>query len=161
MSCFMGIDLGTSGVRTLIVQPDGKILSASSERYSISTIAKNFAEQNPEEWWKATARTIKNTIEKAKIKPSMIKAISFSGQMHGMVIIDKDLNNIRPAIIWCDQRSKDQINEIYEIVGKNKLRNITLNPLSAGSLLTSLMWLKENEEKVSIKFLKSCFQKII
>ena len=102
MSYFVGIDLGTSGVRTLIAQPDGKILSVSSERYSISTIAKNLAEQSPEEWWKATARTIKCAIKKALIKPSMIEAISFSGQMHGMVIIDKDLIVIRPAIIFRD-----------------------------------------------------------
>lgn len=154
MSYFVGIDLGTSGVRTLIAQPDGKILSVSSESYSISTVTKDLAEQSPEEWWKATAITIKDAIKKAMLKPSMIKAISFSGQMHGMVIIDKDLNVIRPAIIWCDQRSKEQINEIYEIIGKNKLRNIVLNSLSTGSLLTSLMWLKENEEKSFNKIFK-------
>jgi xylulokinase len=154
MSYLVGIDLGTSSVKTLIVGSDGSVLSTSTDNYPISTPKMNYAEQKPEKWWKATVNTIRDSIKKAEIKPSDIKCIGLSGQMHGAVFLDKDLNIIRPSIIWCDQRSKKQIDKINSLIDKNVLRSITLNSLDTGFQIASLMWLKENEEDNYIKINK-------
>lgn len=146
MSFLMGIDFGTSSVKTIIADMDGRVLSTSTEGYDISIPKINQAEQEPLQWWKATINTIRDSIKKAEIKSTEIKCIGFSGQMHGAVFMDKNLNTIRPAIIWCDQRSKKQIDSINNLIGKESLRNITLNSLNTGFQITSLMWLKENEK---------------
>lgn len=147
MSYLLGIDLGTSSIKTLIADTDGNILSTAFESYPIITPQKDYAEQNPEIWWKATKNAINNVILKSGIKHSEIKSIGFSGQMHGTVLLDKKFNIIRPAIIWCDQRSKKQIKEIYNLCDEALFKKITLNPLDTGFQITSLLWIKENEKE--------------
>lgn len=145
MSYLMGIDLGTSSVKTIIMDIDGKIAGLAQENYNVETPAIGYAEQDIEQLWEATARTIKQSIANSAVNPSDIKSIGFSGQMHGLVLVDNKLKPIRPAIIWADQRSKHQIDDIYRIVGKDSFRKTTLNSPSTGFFICSLMWIRDNE----------------
>lgn len=145
MSYLMGIDLGTSSVKTLIIDLEGTIKGIGQEDYRFDIPCEGYAEQHPETWWKATVNTIREALRMSGIPAGEIKCIGFSGQMHGMVLIDKNLNVVRPAIIWCDQRSKQQVEEIYEKVGRDELGRITLNPVATGFQTPSLLWVKQNE----------------
>ena len=145
MAYLMGIDLGTSSVKTIIIDIDSNVKAMAQEEYSIEIPYEGYAEQRPEIWWKATVNTIKEALAKSGIKSSEIKGIGLSGQMHGMVLIDKNLKVIRPAIIWCDQRSKSEVDAIYKKIGRDKLGRLTLNPVATGFQISSLLWVKYNE----------------
>ncbi|MGM0876758.1 MAG: xylulokinase [Bacillota bacterium] len=145
MKYLLGIDLGTSSVKTSVIDQDGIVCSSSSESYSIQTPFLNWAEQSPEDWWNATKKTIQHCLKMINGNKDEISGIGFSGQMHGLVMLDKKKQVIRPAIIWCDQRSQQQIQHIHSRVDKNEIGVKTLNALSPGFLLPSLLWIKENE----------------
>ncbi len=148
MSILIGIDLGTSSIKVEAMSIEDKRAALSSNSYKINIPSNGFAEQNPEDWWNATVAAllkVKNDIGTAKGED--VKGIGLSGQMHGLVLLDKDMKVIRPAIIWCDQRSKKQVSEIYRKLGKDTFKRITLNPLNTGFLIASLLWVKENEKE--------------
>jgi xylulokinase len=145
MNYLMGIDLGTSSVKTLIMDLQGTTVGVGKENYSVQTPNIGYAEQDAELLWDATVSSIKQALSNSSIEPSRIKGIGFSGQMHGLVILNKEMQPIRPVIIWSDQRSKPQIDSIYNIVGIHELRETTLNSLSPGFFISSLMWIKDNE----------------
>ncbi len=145
MSLYMGIDIGTSSVKTLIINEKGEKLAENQQSYDINKPYISYAEQDINVLWKATKETIKAVISILKSSKNEIASISFSGQMHGLVMVDQYGNSIRDTIIWSDQRSQQEIDEIYNIVDINKYRNLTLNSLSTGFLLSSLMWVKKNE----------------
>ncbi|WP_226670771.1 xylulokinase [Metabacillus litoralis] len=143
MSYFLGIDLGTSSVKTCLIDQKGKVLSSFSEPYQISTPNANWAEQDPDVWWIATKKTIQGCLAHARTSIE-VTGIGLSGQMHGLVMVDKSGEVIRPAIIWCDQRSQDQINFLYETLPQD-IGLETLNAISPGFLLPSLIWVKQHE----------------
>ena len=147
MHCFMGIDLGTSSVKTLIISEKAEILSLSQKDYSFDTPYINWAEQDINIWWESTVFTIKDALNKLRLKhnDAVIKGISFSGQMHGLVALDKNGNPVRKSIIWCDSRSTKEVNYINEKIGKENIIKVTHSPLAAGFLLASLLWIKNNE----------------
>ena len=145
MSYLMGIDLGTSGAKTIIMDYNGNIVGVGKEIYSVLTPEIGYAEQDADFLWEATVRTIRQALSNSSIKPSDIKSIGLSGQMHGLVLLNKQMKPIRPAIIWADQRSKQQIDSIYNIIGIDELRKKTLNSLSTGFFICSLMWIRDNE----------------
>lgn len=147
MPYLMGIDLGTSSVKTVIMDLDGNIVGIGQENYDVQTPSIGYAEQDIELLWEATARTIRQAITNGNINSSDIKSIGFSGQMHGLVLLDKQMKPIRPAIIWADQRTKQEINNIYSIIGMDEFRKTTLNSLSTGFFICSLMWIRDNEPK--------------
>lgn len=140
---YIGIDLGTTSVKLLLVSPNGEIINSITKEYQLYFPKENWVEQNPEEWVKATFQGIKELIENNKKE---IKAISFSGQMHGMVVLDKGNKVIRPAILWCDQRTSVQCEELNNKY-KNKLVKYTGNKALTGFTAPKLLWLKENEPK--------------
>jgi len=141
----MGIDLGTSSLKTLIMDEQGNVKSLYSQEYPIEIPLEGSAEQNPDLWWEAAVNTIRRSLNTHGIKPNDVKCIGLSGQMHGMVILDKDNNVIRPAVIHCDQRSELQVERIYETAGRDEVSKITLNPVFPGFQIASLLWVKENE----------------
>lgn len=145
MSYLMGIDLGTSSVKTVIINESGLIKSTAQSSYDILIPEKDYAEQDPEIWWNATVHTIQRALKEEEIQSNEIKGIGFSGQMHGMVLIDKNNNVIRPAIIWSDQRTKNEVKEIYTKLGKDYIGSVTLNHLSTGFQTPSLLWIKKHE----------------
>lgn len=140
---FMGIDLGTSSVKVLLMETDGNILKTLTKEYSISFPKPSWAEQNPDEWWNVTKSAIKEILNNT-IK-SNLKGISFSGQMHGLVILDKNDEVIRPAILWCDQRTEEECNYLNNTIGMDKISKYTGNIALTGFTAPKILWLKNNE----------------
>lgn len=115
MGYLAGIDLGTSSVKTLIMDPEGKTLAVSHADYDVTTSKIGYAEQDPQIWWNHTVRTIGEALENAGIRPEDLTGIGLSGQMHGLVALDENWQPIMPSIIWMDQRSAEETGEIKEL----------------------------------------------
>ncbi len=145
MEYFVGIDIGTSSARAVAIDATGKTLATGQCEYDIIKPELNQAEQNMDYLWEATVKAIKKMLSLLPELNNDMKGISFSGQMHGLVMVDKDMRPIRNAIIWADQRTSDQIAHIYEIVPEEEFGKIFNNRLSTGFLLPSLVWVKEKE----------------
>ena len=148
MSYFLGVDIGTSGTKTLLIDADGTILAEATEAYPLSHPKPLWSEQDPESWWKATVNTIKAVVKKAKVKASDVKAIGLSGQMHGSVFLDKNDKVIRPALLWNDQRTSAECEEIEQLAGgRKKLIKMVANPAMTGFTAPKILWLRNNEPK--------------
>src|SRR5438477_263772 len=148
MSVFLGIDVGTSGTKTIAVNATGKILAAASDNYPLSTPKPLWSEQNPDDWWRATTSTVRAVVKKAKLKPADVKAIGLSGQMHGSVFLDKQNRVIRPAILWNDQRTGPECLEIERRAGGRKnLIQMVANPALTGFTAPKILWLRNHEPK--------------
>lgn len=143
MGYLIGVDLGTSSVRTMVMDECGNIKAVCGEDYEISIPQIGYAEQDPEEWYEKFVITLGRCLDESHIKPDEIKAMSFSGQMHGLVCIDGKGNCVCPAIIWPDQRTGRTIESIYERLGRDFINRQTQNTISTGFLIASLCWLYE------------------
>lgn len=142
MNYYIGIDLGTSALKGLLVRADGKILKEATESYRVIVPHEGWSEQHPQDWFNAAKNVLKELsfgIEKD------IKGISFGGQMHGLVILDKHDEVIRPAILWNDGRTQIQTDYLNNVVGKEKLSSLTANIAFAGFTAPKLLWVKDNE----------------
>lgn len=145
MKYFMGIDVGTQSTKTLVVDTAGNVIAAAQREYGILKEKLKYAEQDVEILWDAVKETIREITGTHPGIADKISGIGFSGQQHGLVALDKNGIPVRNAIIWCDQRSSRQVAEIHKILTREKLNQIILNELSTGFLLSSLLWVKENE----------------
>jgi xylulokinase len=145
MSFLIGIDLGTSSVKAILIDLDGSVISQAQKNYSIDVPKTGFAEQSPKVWWTSTVSVLRELLIRGNIAPSLISGIGLSGQMHGLVLVDHRGEVIRPAIIWSDQRSKLQIEKINQTIKQENAIDKMLNSVSTGFLLSSLLWIKENE----------------
>lgn len=144
---FLGIDIGTGGSRAVIIDENGNtIASETVEHIPFATPEIGWAEQNPEDWWRASSEAIRKILQ--NVKTQEINAIGLSGQMHGAVLLDKNDKVLRPAIIWCDQRTQKQCNELTEKVGKEKLIKLVSNPALTNFTLPKMLWVRENEPKI-------------
>ena len=143
MSYYIGADLGTSALKMLLADDNGNIIKSVTESYDVIYPHDGWSEQNPEDWWIAFCEGIKKLI--ADIDKSLVKGISVAGQMHGLVILDKDDNVIRPAILWNDTRTGEETDYLNEVVGKQKLSDFTSNIAFAGFTAPKILWVKENE----------------
>jgi xylulokinase len=143
MSSLLGIDLGTSGVKVVVFSVDGVVKAVGLAEYPILTSCVGYAEQNPEQWWRATVNAVRAALGKAD-HPEIL-GIGFSGQMHGLVLLDQDKELVRPAIIWADQRSADLLSEIEERVGSDLLGQQCGTAPTAGFLIASLYWMQKFE----------------
>lgn len=142
----MGIDIGTTGCKTLLTDAEGNILASEIEGYPFYSLKHGWAEQNPEDWWTGVKSTIKRVVSKNKKCTVDLKGIGLSGQMHGLVALDKMGNVIRPSILWNDQRTEAQCKEVYEKVGGiNRLLKLTNNRMLPGYTGGKILWVKENE----------------
>lgn len=117
MEYLIGIDVGTSGVKAIIIDNTGKVIDSKIESYDIKVIKKGWMEQDPESWWNGTKKVVSELVKEVDINRDEIKAISFTGQMHSSVFLDEDNNVLRPAILWNDTRTSKQCEEIYDTVG--------------------------------------------
>ncbi len=117
MSIFLGIDIGTSGTKTLAINEQGKILAEATESYPIYHPKPLWSEQDPEDWWRATVNTVQAVVDKGRFQAADVKAIGLSGQMHGSVFLDKHNKVIRRALLWNDQRTAAECVEIEERAG--------------------------------------------
>lgn len=141
----LGIDIGTSGTKTVLFDKEGHTIASALEEYPLYQPYLGWAEQEPEDWWNAVHRTISQVIKKANISPEDIKGIGLSGQMHGLVMLDENNEVIRPSIIWCDQRTEKQCAYMTEVVGREKLIDITGNPAITGFTASKILWVMQNE----------------
>jgi len=154
MAYLLGIDIGTSGTKTVLFDTHGNSIASALEEYPLYQPHTGWAEQNPEDWWNATVHTIQSVLAKSGIKANEIKGIGLSGQMHGLVLLDKENKVLRPAIIWCDQRTSKECEQITELVGKEKLIQITANPALTGFTASKVMWVKNNQPDIYEKTAK-------
>lgn len=140
---YIGVDLGTSAVKLLLMEADGTIKNIVSKEYPLSFPNPGWSEQNPEDWWNAVTTGIKELTD--GFDATQVAGISFGGQMHGLVILDKDDNVIRPAILWNDGRTTKETNYLNDVIGKDKLSQYTANIAFAGFTAPKILWVKENE----------------
>jgi xylulokinase len=145
MNGLMGIDLGTSSIKTVIIDTSGNLLARAAREYAIDTSHPGWAEQDTTKWYTAMVETMQEAVSEAGLTSGQIQGIGLSGQMHGVVCVDKDGKVVRPAIIWADQRSVAQVDRINRALGKKQLGELTANPVATGFMLPSWLWLIENE----------------
>lgn len=143
MEYLIGIDIGTSGTKTVLFDTDGNVIKSAAEEYPLLQPQNGWAEQNPEDWWNACKKTLKAVTD--GVCGDEIKGIGLSGQMHGLVMLDKDNCVIRPSIIWCDGRTAKECDEITERVGAKRLIEITANPALTGFTASKILWVRNNE----------------
>ncbi|MEA3336891.1 MAG: xylulokinase [Chloroflexota bacterium] len=148
-SLLIGIDLGTSSLKTVVIDSDGRLLARAAHEYPIDSTRPGWAEQDPESWLAATVATIRQALDLSGIPAAHIAGIGLSGQMHGTVCLDESGQVLRPAIIWADQRSASQVQQVYDLLGSRRLGELTANPLDTGFMLASWLWLRENEPPVA------------
>jgi xylulokinase len=145
---FLGIDIGTSGTKTLAIDHKGKILASDTQEYPCFAPKPLWSEQDPDDWWNAVVKSVKNVIKKAKLKPADVKGIGLSGQMHGSVFLDKNDKVIRKAILWNDQRTFEECAEIERAVGgRVNLIRLVANPALTGFTAPKILWLRNKEPK--------------
>ena len=143
MNTYIGVDLGTSGTKILLVAANGAILAENTQSYPVCYPHSGWCEQNPEDWFSATMRGLKEVLKDQD--KSTVRGISFGGQMHGLVALDKDDKVIRPAILWNDGRTERQTKYLNEIIGKDKLTEYTGNIAFAGFTAPKILWMREEE----------------
>lgn len=157
MNYYIGIDLGTSAVKMLLTDGNGKIVKTVTKEYPLYFPKPNWSEQNPEDWWTAVCDGINELtcgLDKAEIK-----GIGVGGQMHGLVMLDENDRVLRPAILWNDTRTGKETDYLNNVIGKEKLQQLTGNIAFAGFTAPKILWVKENEPEVFSKCRKICLPK--
>ncbi|TVY03249.1 xylulokinase [Cohnella terricola] len=147
MEYVIGVDLGTSAVKTLLVGKDGVVHAEATREYPLYHDKAGWSEQDPEDWVTGTAAALRELIASAKIDPAAVEGISFSGQMHGLVLLDAQNQPVRRAILWNDTRTTEQCREIERTLG-DKLLSVTRNPALEGFTLPKILWVKQHEPDV-------------
>ena len=141
MNYYVGIDLGTSSVKVLLLNSEGEVVSSVTREYPLYFPHSGWSEQNPEDWYNQTIDALKELLK--DIDKENVRSFSFSGQMHGLVMLDESDNVIRPALLWNDSRSQEQTDNLNK--DKDFLLDSTANIAFAGFTLPKLLWVKENE----------------
>ena len=140
----LGLDVGTSGVRAILVRPSGEVVASATSSLAMSTPRPGWAEQDPEDWWAASVAAM--TTVRAQAPNERVLAVGMSGQMHSSVFLDRDGRVIRPALLWCDGRTTSQCAEITRRAGgEAKLQAMVSNPALEGFTLPKILWLRERE----------------
>ncbi|MDB5325805.1 MAG: xylB [Phycisphaerales bacterium] len=148
MAYLLGIDIGTSGTKTLLCDERGRVLATAMAEHAIYQPKPGYSEQKPEDWWTATKLATKAVLKKAKIKGADVGAIGLSGQMHGSVFLDKKGKVIRPAILWNDQRTAEECADIEQAAGgREALIKLVANPALTGFTAPKILWLRKREPK--------------
>ncbi len=147
MAYLIGTDIGTSGTKTVLFDEAGNTIADALYEYVMSQPRNGWAEQDPADWWKAVCLSVRDVIDKSGIDAADIKGVGLSGQMHGLVMLDKNDDVIRPSIIWCDQRTALECEQITSLIGADKLIEITANPALTGFTASKIMWIKNNEPR--------------
>lgn len=152
MSYLLGIDIGTSGTKTLLCDHAGEVLATAMAEHDISSPKPGWSEQSPEQWWDATCKATRAVLKKAKVKKDQVTAIGLSGQMHGSVFLGDGPKPLRPALLWNDQRTAAQCDAIEtKAGGRKKLIDMVGNPALTGFTAPKILWVREHEPKIYAK----------
>lgn len=146
MALLLGIDVGTGGTRALAIDEQGRIVaSATSEHAPFASPQTGWAEQDPHDWWRAATAAVRAVLAQPAVSADAVTAIGLSGQMHGSTLLDARGEVVRPALLWCDQRTAAQCRAITDTLGAARLIELTLNPALTGFTLPKLLWVREHE----------------
>lgn len=146
---FLGVDVGTGGTRAVLVDRAGRVVaSCASEHAPIRSEHIGWAEQEPEDWWRATREAIAGAMAASGLAGAEIEAVGLTGQMHGCVMLDANGNVLRPAPIWCDQRTQPECDWLTETIGFERLIELTCNPALPNFTLTKLLWVRRHQPEI-------------
>lgn len=148
MKYVIGVDIGTSATKTVLFDERFNVIASESQEYPMYQPQNGWAEQKPEDWRDAVIATIKSVVGNSDVNSEDIVGIGLSGQMHGLVMLDENGEVLRPSIIWCDQRTSRQCEEITEKIGKKRIVEITANPALTGFTASKILWVRENEPEI-------------
>jgi xylulokinase len=148
---FLGIDVSTTGSKALLIDSAGAVIAVASSPHTLSTPKPLWSEQDPHNWWQATIKSIRNVLRSNAIQPAAIRGIGLTGQMHGLVLLDEAGEVLRPAILWNDQRTQSQCDDIHRLVGKTHLISISGNVALTGFTAPKISWVAQNEPEVYAK----------
>ena len=146
MGCILSFDVGTTGLKTIVISQEGRILKHCNIEYGIVQEQEGFAEQDPAVWWDAAVKSMQIVLT-GEIRKEL-RAIGVSGQFQSLVMLDQNFNPLRKAILWCDRRGEEILPEITNMVGGEKLLSITANPALSGSSVSFLLWVKRYEPHI-------------
>src|SRR3977135_2016923 len=145
----LGIDVGTGGSRAVVIDETGQVVaSATIEHVPFASPQTGWAEQDPRDWWRATAEAVRTVLTRGEVRAEEIACIGLTGQMHGAVLIDQRDEVLRPAIIWCDGRTTAQCRALTKQIGADQLIQLLLNPALEGFTLPKLLWVRDVEPEV-------------
>jgi xylulokinase len=148
MAYLLGIDVGTTGSKALLINEAGAVVANATTEYPMLTPRPLWAEQNPADWWAATVTSIRRVLEKANADAAEVAAVGLTGQMHGLVLLDAQGNVLRPCIMWNDQRTAAECAAITETVGREKVLQLTGNPVLPGFTAPKVLWVRQHEPGV-------------
>ncbi len=142
----LGLDIGTTGSRAVLVGGDGHVLATATEPHkAFASPDTGWAEQHPDDWWRAARHAVRRVLSSGAAAPGDVRAVGLSGQMHGAVLLDHDDVVVRPAILWCDQRTDEQCSWLTGHVGATRLIELVSNPALTGFTLPKLLWVRNHE----------------
>ncbi len=148
MACFLGIDSSTTATKALLMDAKGEVRAVASSEYTYETPQPLWTEQHPNLWWQATAASIRQVLAQSQVDAAEVEGVGLTGQMHGLVLLDKDGQVLRPAILWNDQRTGAECDEIRQRLGKERLIQITGNDALTGFTAPKILWVKNHEPQV-------------
>ena len=148
MSYFLGIDTSTTATKALLMDADGRVVGVGRATYGVDTPHPLWSEQDPDRWWDATVAAVHQVMAETGVHPSAVSGIGLTGQMHGMVLLGRDGRPLRPAILWNDQRTAAECDEIRELVGREHLIAVTGNDALTGFTAPKVLWVRNNEPDI-------------
>ncbi|MDQ2687480.1 MAG: xylulokinase [Armatimonadota bacterium] len=154
MAYYLGLDIGTSGTKALLITEEGRPVASDTQEYPLSTPRPLWAEQNPADWWLACVAATHALLQKASVRGDEIAGVGLSGQMHGSVFLDAQGNVLRPALLWCDQRTQAECDWITAQVGRENLVKYISNPVLTGFTAPKIVWLRNHEPEMYARVAK-------
>jgi len=145
---YIGIDSSTTATKALLTDSAGQVLAVAASEYPFETPRPLWSEQHPDLWWDGAQKSIRAVLKESGIDPAQIGGVGLTGQMHGLVLLDKDGNVLRPSILWNDQRTQAQCDEIHARIGREKFIQITGNVALTGFTAPKILWVKQNEPEI-------------
>lgn len=148
MAIMIGIDVATTGAKAIVCDETGKVLASVNNAYPLHSPKPGWSQQQPEDWWQATVRSVSRALEQSEVEPNEVVGVGITGQMHGAVFLDRGNKVLRPAILWNDQRTARECAEITKTVGARRLVKLVSNPALTGFTAPKILWVRKHEPEI-------------